>query len=209
MYKLAIYEDNHSLRENILTFLKTYKQFEIVGEYANGSNAAQNTQSTQPQIAIVDIDMPETNGIECTKEIKRMNPATQILIHTVFEDDDNLFNALCAGANGYILKSATPDQLLAAIEDLISGGAPMSPSIARKVIAAFAQPQKTVQNYPLSVREKEILELLVKGYSYKMIANDCKITKETVKTHLKNIYSKLHVNSGTEAVAKAIRDQIV
>lgn len=210
MLKLAIYEDNHSLRETIVGFLSMYSQFSIVGNYPNGTEAVQNTLSAEPDIAIVDIDMPGTNGIECTRRIKQTRPQTQILIHTVFEDDNNLFDALCAGANGYILKSSSPEQLIQAIDDLNNGGAPMSPVIARKVIAAFNKPVVNKENpYKLSGREKEILEFLVKGYSYKMIAKECQISTETVKTHLKNIYAKLQVNCGTEAVAKAIKDQIV
>lgn len=210
MLKLAIYEDNHSLRETIVGFLSMYSQFNIVGNYPNGTEAVHNTVSTEPDIAIVDIDMPGTNGIECTRRIKQTRPQTQILIHTVFEDDNNLFDALCAGANGYILKSSSPEQLIQAIDDLHNGGAPMSPVIARKVIAAFNKPAVNKDNpYKLSSREKEILEFLVKGYSYKMIAKECQISTETVKTHLKNIYAKLQVNCGTEAVAKAIKDQIV
>lgn len=210
MLKLAIYEDNHSLRETIVGFLGMYNEFSIVGNYPNGNGAYENTEKTQPDIAIVDIDMPGTNGIECTRLIKQNRPQTQILIHTVFEDDNNLFDALCAGANGYILKSSSPEQLLQAIEDLKNGGAPMSPVIARKVIAAFNKPAPNKDNpYRLSTREKEILEFLVKGYSYKMIAKECEIGIETVKTHLKNIYAKLQVNCGTEAVAMAIKNQII
>lgn len=225
MLKLAIYEDNHSLRETLVGFLGMYDRYEIVGNYPNGNDAILNTKNFPPDIAVVDIDMPGTNGIVCTQKIKETRPETQILIHTVFEDDNNLFEALCAGANGYILKSSTPEQLLQAITDLENGGAPMSPIIAKKVIQVFSNPKSLtekqlgnaqnevkhsgMEQYALTVREKDILELLVKGFSYKMIAKECEIGIETVKTHLKNIYSKLQVNCGTEAVAKAIQNQII
>ncbi|MES2616999.1 MAG: response regulator transcription factor [Bacteroidota bacterium] len=206
---IAIYEDNHNLRETISGFLNEYPEYQVVGAYVNGAGAFANTTSLLPDVAIVDIDMPEVDGIECTRQIKMANLSTQIIMHTVFEDDNKLFECLCAGANGYILKSATPDQLLDAINDVVKGGSPMSSVIARKVLDTFKQQSTATNAYNLSQREKEILDLLVKGYSYKMIASHSGIGFETVKTHLKNIYTKLHVTCGREAVAKAIKDRIV
>jgi DNA-binding NarL/FixJ family response regulator len=165
----------------------------------------------KPDVVIMDIDMPLVNGIDGTRLIKEILPEIQILIHTVFEDESKLFDCLCAGANGYILKKTSPEKFIDAIYEVLAGGSPMSPSIARKVFESFVNGNsKQIKiSYDLSKREKEILQLLVKGFSYKMIASECGISNDTVKTHLKNIYTKLHVNCGREAVAKALIDKII
>ena len=151
------------------------------------------------------------NGIEATKIIKENFPNVQVLIQTIFFEDEYIFNAICAGASGYILKTTSPAGYLDAIADVTAGGSPMTPGIARRVMELFRtklQPA-TINDYQLTAQEKKILQLLVEGKSYKMIASALSIAFDTVKSHIRNIYSKLHVNSGTEAVSKAIRDKIV
>ncbi|MEP6514358.1 MAG: response regulator transcription factor [Parafilimonas sp.] len=147
--------------------------------------------------------------IEGVRLIKETNPKTNIIMFTVFEDENKLFDCLAAGANGYILKNTPAPQLIQAIYEVCAGGAPMSPGIARKVLKSFEQKKNFSKDYHLSNREMQILELLVKGFSYKMIASECKIAMDTVRSHLKNIYTKLHVSCGKEAIAKALKDHIV
>jgi len=153
--------------------------------------------------------LPGVDGIEGLRIIKEIYPETCIIIHTVLEDEDRLFQCLCGGANGYILKNTSFVYLLEAIEHVLHGGAPLSPVIAKKVLRSFQHTTPGRLQYHLTEREKEVLGQLVKGYSYKMIAGSCHISLDTVRGHIRNIYSKLHVNCGREAVAKALRDRIV
>jgi DNA-binding NarL/FixJ family response regulator len=154
--------------------------------------------------------MPGMNGIDATRLIKQHFPHINILIQTVFFEDDYIFNAICAGASGYILKSTTPDGYLEAIRDVQAGGSPMTPGIARRVLELFkTNLQPATINYNLSAQEKKVLQLLVAGKSYKMIASELFVAQETVKSHVSNIYAKLHVHSGTEAVALALKNKIV
>ncbi len=162
-------------------------------------------------MVLMDIEMPGINGIEAVKIIKHELPAIQVLMQTVFHDDDNIFNAICAGASGYILKTTSPAGYMEAIKDVYNGGSPMSGSIARRVLELFQKNIMPVTNkdYQLTPKEKEILQHLVKGKSFKMIADAISASYETVRTHMKNIYTKLHVNSNTEAVSKALQEKIV
>ena len=168
--------------------------------------------SVECDVVLMDIEMPGMNGIEATKIIKENFPEIPILIQTVFYDDNYIFDAICAGASGYILKSTTPAGYLEAIADVRSGGSPITPGIAKKVLELFRtnlQPVTPANDYNLTTQEKKVLQLLVEGKSYKLIAAELFVAFDTIKTHVKNIYSKLHVHSGTEAVSKAIRDKIV
>jgi len=184
--------------------------FSCVGSFANANDLEFAIESTKPQVVVMDIEMPGRSGIEATRIIKEMNPQIQILMQTIFEDDEKIFESICAGASGYILKNTPPVRILEAIQEVSEGGSPMSPSIARKMLNLFQRQNKPDnQEYDLSEREKEVLGCLVKGMSYKMIADACYISLDTVKFHLKNIYTKLHVNSKSEAVIKAIRSKIV
>jgi len=155
--------------------------------------------------------MPVKSGIQAIKDIRKSLPTIPIMMFTVFEDDDKIFEAICAGANSYMLKNTEPMKLIDSVNELLNGGAPMSPGIARKVVAGFQRisVKNVDEDYSLTQREQEVLKLLTKGLSYKMIAADCNISFETVRSHIKNIYSKLHVASMTEAVAKAINERIV
>lgn len=202
---IAIFEDNSQLRESMKVLLNGVDGYFVAGDFENCENVKQIIEELQPDIVIMDIDMPKVNGIEGLRMIKEKRPETAIIMYTVFEDDEKLFNSLCAGANGYLLKNSSFVRLLNALEEVQHGGAPMSPSIAKKVLQSF----HTNNKYALSVREKEVLQYLVKGYSYKMIAAELFISLATVQSHIKNIYAKLHVNCGREAVVMALRDKIV
>lgn len=204
-----LFEDNSALRLSMKTLLNGVEGYEVVGDYGDCSDARQVVEELFPDIVIMDIDMPKVNGIEGLRIIKESRPGTAIIMHTVFEDDEKLFDSLCAGANGYLLKNSSFIKLLEALEEVQHGGAPMSPSVATKVLRSFQRPSPTRNKYDLSPREVELLQLLVKGYSYKMIASSLFISLATVQTHIRNIYAKLHVNCGREAVVLALRDKIV
>ena len=176
----------------------------------NCQNVETHITTLQPDLVLMDIEMPEVNGIEGVARIKLVDPKTAILMHTVFDDNDNLFAALEAGADGYLLKKTSPVKLIEAIQETHKGGGMMTPSVARRVIKRFNDLHLKPSNlYGLSPREAEILKLLTEGYSYKGIAGECFISMDTVSTHLRHIYNKLHVNCATAAVAKAIKERLV
>ncbi len=208
--KVAIFDDNNSLRDSISMLLSDSKDFTLCGSFAHCLDVTDDIDKCIPDVVIMDIDMPGINGIEGVINIRKKFPHLQILMFTVFDDDDKVFAAIKAGAGGYILKSAQPEQLLAAISEVYNGGAPMTPGIAKKVLQQFKNilPEELKEDYHLSIREKEVLALLVDGLSYKMIAFKLKITYDTVRAHMKKIYEKLHVSSMTEAVAKAINKKL-
>ena len=206
--RIVIFEDNSRLRQSLTMLLSGIEGYLVCGDYENCLNAAAIVDELHPDVVIMDIDMPGVDGIAGLRIIKERRPQTYIIMHTVFEDEDRLFQSLCAGANGYILKNTSFINLLDAIENVLHGGAPLSPTIAKKVLQSFQHtPQKN--QYNLSGRETEVLKFLVKGYSYKMIAGECNISIDTVRGHIRNIYTKLHVNCGREAVTKALRDNII
>jgi len=206
--KIAIFEDNDALRESLVYLLKNADGYEVVGDYNSCLEAATIALVYEPDVVLMDIDMPGQNGIQGVRTVKEARPQTSVIMYTVFEDDEKLFQCLCAGANGYLLKKTSPSHLFEAIQQVAEGGAPMSPSIARKVLNSFQQISKPKQ-YQLSSREVEVLQLLIKGYSAKMIAAELSISFDTARFHLKNIYSKLHVNCGKGAIAKALSEHIV
>ena len=208
--KVIIFDDNDSLRDSVAMLLQDTSDFTLAGTYSHCLDVIENIQETKPDIVIMDIDMPGMNGIEGVKLIRKNFPTVQILMLTVFDDDEKVFAAIKAGAAGYILKNAEPGNLLHAISEVYNGGVPMTPGIARKVLHQFQTilPEEEKKDYNLSVREKEVLGLLVDGLSYKMIAGKLKITYDTVRAHMKKIYEKLHVASMTEAVAKAINQKL-
>lgn len=201
---VAIIEDNKDIRESFSALLNGSEGFSCVAAFENAEDAMTALPDVSADVALVDIHLPKISGIDCIREMKERCPGTQFLIFTVFEDNENIFNALEAGAAGYVLKSTPPAKILEAIQDIYHGGSPMSSQIARKVVASFKQrvePNREMQL--LSAREKEILEYLSKGLRYKEIAGRLFISTETVRTHIRNIYTKLHVQSRTEAVNKA------
>lgn len=203
--RILLFEDNESLRHSLKTLLNSEEDYEVAGDFSNCENAGHIVIKTNPDIVLMDIEMPGINGIEGLRIIKELRPDIAIIMHTVFEDDQKLFDSLCAGANGYLLKNSPFPDLLTALREVLLGGAPMSPSIAKKVLHSFHSKTK----FDLSHRETEVLQLLVKGYSYKMIAAALFVSLPTIQTHIKNIYNKLHVNCGREAVVIALRDKIV
>jgi DNA-binding NarL/FixJ family response regulator len=212
--RIAIFDDNKNIRESITLLLNTVKDFEVVGSYSHVLDCADDVRDSHPDVVLMDIEMPGMTGIEAVKTIKKQFPQVQVLMQTVFEDDDRVFDSICAGASGYILKNHLNTKLVDSIRELQYGGSPMSPSIARKVLGKLQQIPQHVRpeeapDYHLTPREKEVLSCIVNGRSYKMIGDQLNISYETVRSHVKKIYEKLHVASLTEAVAKAINQRIV
>jgi DNA-binding NarL/FixJ family response regulator len=209
--KLVIYEDNEALRNSLVYLLNAQNGYEVVGDFNNVNNVKEQIALKQPDLVIMDIDMPGKDGITGVGEIKEIRPGTIIIMYTQFEDDDRLFRSICAGADGYILKKTSPEKFFDAIKEVLNGGAPMSPLIAKKVIDSF---KTTKQNnnlqvkYELTNRETEILQLLTKGYSVKLIAHEMNIAYDTARSHLRNTYRKLHVNCGKEAIAILLASKI-
>lgn len=208
-FKLVIFEDNARLRQSLELLLNDEITFRVMGVYPDCRNAVKVIEETAAELVVMDIDMPEMSGVEGVKQIKSVYPDVKIVMHTVFDDDTRIFDSICSGADGYLLKNTSPIQLIQSLEEAMKGGAPMSPFVAQKVFQYFRQKPVLNDDHNLTAREKEVLELLVKGNSYKMIAHTCGVSIDTVKRHLQNIYHKLHVNCGTEAVAKALQHKIV
>ena len=212
MIRVTIFEDNKHLQETFALLLDSSAEYTCVGAYSNCDNLETVMEGNPCDIVLMDIEMPGLNGIEATIIIKKKFPSVQVLIQTVFFEDEYIFNAICAGASGYILKTTTPQGYLQAIADVHAGGSPMTPGIARRVLELFKvnlQPDSSPKDYHLTNQEKKVLQLLVAGKSYKLIAAELFVSVDTIKSHISNIYAKLHVHSGTEAVSKAIRDKIV
>lgn len=210
MIKVLIYEDNPQLREGLTMLIDGSDGFSVVASYKNCNNIIPELEAWNPDVILMDIDMPGVNGIEGLKRIREVNQNIKVLMLTVFDDNKNVFEALKNGANGYLLKKTPPAKLLEYIGDVATGGAPMTSSIATQVLKMFSElPQQANNEYNLSEREKQVLQLLVNGYSYKMIANDKFIAIDTVRSHIKKIYEKLQVNSKSEAVAKAFKDKLI
>lgn len=206
---LVIYEDNVRLRESLQLLLGTDTGFVIAGAFPDCSLVIGQMEELAPELVIMDIDMPGMNGIEAVKLIKTEFPAVKVIMYTVFDDDNRIFECICNGADGYLLKNTSPLNLIKALQELSDGGAPMSPFVAQKVFQFFRNSKQGGESFNLTPREIEILEWLVRGNSYKMIADKSSISIDTVKKHLQNIYHKLHVNCGTEAVVKALQHKIV
>jgi DNA-binding NarL/FixJ family response regulator len=214
--RIAIFDDNKNIRDSITMLLKTDKDFEVVGSFFNVFDCVKDVKICNPDIVLMDIEMPGMNGIEAVTLLKRQIPNVEILMQTVFEDDDRVFDSICAGASGYILKNQLNTKLISFVKELQHGGSPMSPSIARKVLIKMQQVSDVVKsipevqnNYQLSAREKEVLACIVNGLSHKMIADELNISYETVRSHVKKIYEKLHVASVTQAVSKAMKEKLV
>ena len=212
--RITIFDDNKNIRESIGLLLATVPQFEVVGSFSHVLDCIDDVRDSKPDIVLMDIEMPGMTGIEAVIKIKKEFPHIQVLMQTVFEDDDRVFDSICAGASGYILKNFLNTKLVDAINELQYGGSPMSPSIARKVLnkmqsVSFVIKPEEAPDYHLTAREKEVLSCLVHGLSYKMIGAELNISYETVRSHVKKIYEKLHVASLTEVVAKAIHQKIV
>jgi DNA-binding NarL/FixJ family response regulator len=209
--KVAIFEDNKLLRQSLQQLIDNAEGMICTGAFADANKIVRNIQMTNPDVVLMDINMPGTSGIEAVQIIKEKFPQVQILMQTVFEENDKIFAAICSGASGYMLKKTAPQKMIEAIVETYQGGAPMTASVAVKVLQMFRlqSPAQKNEFVDLSEREKEILALLVKGKSYKAIASDCFISIDTVSTHVRHIYEKLRVHSKSEAVAKAINQKLV
>jgi DNA-binding NarL/FixJ family response regulator len=209
--KVAVFEDNKILRESLQQLVDSEEDMICTGAFADANKLVHDVQRAKPDVVLMDINMPGRSGIEAVQIIQEKFPTVRILIQTVFEENDKIFAAVCAGASGYMLKKTNPKKMLEAIRETNSGGAPMTASVATKVLQMFRQQslETKTEFFDLSDREKEILALLVKGKSYKAVASECFISIDTVSTHVRHIYEKLHVHSKSEAVAKAIFQKLV
>lgn len=209
--RVAVFDDNQERLNSLKLLIEMQSDMLCVGIFPDAENAVSKIKSSTPDIILMDIEMPGVTGIEAVKLIKEAYPELTIIMQTVFEDEALIFEAIKAGASGYILKKTSPDKIIEGIIDAHQGGGPMSPSVATKVLKFFQDgpPASTHKNYQLTTREKEILALLTKGMSYKMIADKMSISYHTVNAHLRHTYEKLHVNSLGEAVAKAINERLV
>ena len=206
--RVIIFEDNESLRLGLYQLVNSREEYQCVGAFKDCLNLLQNIKDTSPDIVLMDIQMPGIDGIEAVRILRDKYPKLKILMQTIFEDNDKIFQSILAGASGYILKNTPSERILDSLKDVYEGGAPISPSIATKVLKMMV-PAEAGHSFDLSDREKEILGCLVKGMSYKLIAKTCFISVDTVRGHIRRIYEKLHVHSKGEAVAKAIKGKIV
>jgi DNA-binding NarL/FixJ family response regulator len=201
--RVALVEDDHEVRAGLRLLIDQSASCACVGAFASAEDALASLLSLSPDVVLMDIQLPGLSGIECIRQLKQLQPKLQIMMLTVFEDHDRIFQSLTAGASGYLLKQTPPARLLEAIAELHRGGSPMSTQIARRIVEAFQQPSPLEDaTASLSLREKEIVALLARGHLYKEIAADLRVSVETVRTHIHNIYEKLHVRSRTEAVMK-------
>lgn len=206
---VLIYEDNPLLRESLGTMIQSNRELKLAAAFENVLNVEEEVKSYKPDFILMDIDMPGMSGIEAVQKIRKFNTQVPIVMLTVFDDNNHVFEALQAGASGYLLKKYISTKLFEAIQEVLDGGAPMSPSIARMVLASLQQKPALENPYQLTAREREVLTSLSKGNSYKLIASEFAISIDTVRTHIKKIYEKLHVHSQTEAVSKAIHEKLV
>lgn len=204
--EVAIVEDNKDLREGLSKLIEQSSDCSCFGAFANCEELLNAIPRDRKMIVLMDIGLPGgMSGIEGVEKLKSMAPAAEVLMLTVHDEDKKIFDSICAGASGYLLKKTLPSQIIVAVRELYNGGAPMTPKIARRVLDAFhKQKQKSSSISVLSVREREILDGLVGGLSYKMIADQCCISIDTVRTHIKHIYEKLHVNSKAQAISIAL-----
>lgn len=198
-HKVVIIEDNEPLNEVFCEVINNSDDFKVVGSYLDAENALFFFKDDLPEIVLMDVELPNMDGIQCTKEIKKISPKTIIIMVTVFENSETVFEALCAGASGYLTKNATSEKLLNAIIEAIQGGAPMSNNIAKMVVQSFQKAPESI----LTDRETEVLTLLSQGSSYKSVANKLDVSTNTVKYHIKNIYDKLQVHSKEDAITEA------
>src|SRR5258705_1215792 len=203
---VAIVEDIEEIREALRSYISIDTELMLAGSFSNAEDAAKKIPAVQPDLVIMDINLPGMSGIECIRMIKPSCPATQFMMFTVYEDDEKVFEALKAGASGYMLKKHGPQKIIEALKELYKGGSPMSADIARKVVSAFHYTDKDSHpDYHLTRRELDILQLLAKGMLYKEISQQLSISNNTVKQHIHNIYEKHHVQNRTEALNKYFR----
>ena len=203
--KVAIVDDDEGIRASLAALIRRSPSFRLTGDYADGETAIREIPRHPPDVVLMDINMPGMKGFECVRQLKTAIPQVQFLMLTVYEDSDSLFNSLKAGASGYLLKRTASSRLLEAIRDVHSGGSPMSPHLARRVVQFFSRPEGESAISRLTPGEKEFLDQLANGYAYKEIADRMKISIDTVRSYVRTVYEKLHVHSRTEAVVKYLR----
>jgi DNA-binding NarL/FixJ family response regulator len=212
MIKVALFEDNEPLRQSLSALIEIYPDLELLGAYRDANNVVEICRKSNPDVVVMDLDMPGISGIQATELIQKHFNNIKVLILTVFDDDSRVFHSICAGAVGYLLKKEGGNRIMESIKEVFEGGSPITSTIAIKILKLFKQTTALHFSKPqpiLSDREKEILEYLTKGNSYKMIANACNISIDTVRFHIKKIYEKLHVHSMTEAVSKALKENLI
>lgn len=208
--QILIYDDNEVLLDSLHTLFNELPEFTISATFPNAETVETDIRELRPDVVLMDIDMPGVNGVVAVKRIREINSDVPVIMLTVFDDNENIFNALCAGASGYILKRFAAQEVPSAIRNVLSGGAPMTGSVAKKVLQMLPVAKSVEQEKTdLGSKEIQILQLLVNGYSYKMIAAEIPISLDGVRFYIKKIYDKLHVHSATEAVSKALRDKLV
>lgn len=211
MYKVAVFDDNIARREGLQLLINAMDEMQCVGIFPDCTDVIHRLKSNLPDVILMDINMPNVNGIEGLKLIKKDYPQIKVIMQTIFEDESKIIEAICSGADGYIIKQKSPMKLIEGITEVMEGGAPMTPTVAFKVLKLFNNTSKksSESSIVLTNREQEILGLLVEGYSYKMIAEKCFISYATVNKHISNIYGKLQVNSVAAAVSKALKEGLV
>ena len=207
---VAIIEDLREVREGLTALVNGTQGFRCSGGYRTVEDALRAMDRERPDVILVDLGLPGLSGIEGIRIMKERYPETPTVVLTVYDDEDEIFNALCAGASGYLLKNTPPARLLECLQEVVAGGAPMSPEVARRVVKLFREIRPPARaSHNLTPQETELLKLLVEGHNYKTAAAELGITTNTVSFHLRNIYAKLQVHSKSEAVAKALRDHLV
>jgi DNA-binding NarL/FixJ family response regulator len=209
---VSIVEDSEQLRSTLARMIGRAEGFQCLGDYGTAEDALEAIPKNPPNVVLMDINLPGMNGVECVRKLKQLTPGTQVVMLTAYEDTENIFNSLAAGASGYLLKRSKSAEILEAIRDVQNGGSPMTTHIARKVVQSFQASAAAVApataaepSEELSPREQEVLDLLSQGFMYKEISDKLGISFETVRTYIRRIYEKLHVRTRTEAVAKALR----
>jgi DNA-binding NarL/FixJ family response regulator len=209
--RVVVIDDNHQRVESLCMLVESDPRLLLVASYHDGTEVEAHMLESQPDVVLMDIEMPNVDGIEAVRRIKAAYPHIKILMQTVFEDDEKIFDAISSGASGYILKRTEPSKVIDAIVEVFEGGSPITPSVATRILALYRSQQQSgdVEQFDLSEREKEVLQYLAGGHSYKMIAAACNISYHTVNAHIKKIYEKLHVRSVGEAVNLALSKKLV
>jgi DNA-binding NarL/FixJ family response regulator len=207
--KIILYDDNEALGSSIKLMIEEEYDLEVTAFFTGAETVIEDIRVLQPDVVLMDIDMPDVNGVEAVTNIRKINKQLPVIMLTVFDDNENIFNAICAGASGYILKRSATEEIPNAIRNVLTGGAPMTGSVARKVLQMIPANENAKEIFDITQHEKMVLQLLVKGYSYKMIAAELTVSIDAVRFHIKKIYDKLHVHSATEAVSKALKNKLV